>query len=147
MSKPQAARERLTLYFDQIRVNEGEDPLLYLGKNGSVVLKYTRLAGTKTDRRQTGPSCAMFALFCFVEKRSNLTRPGIRRDAIETTIHEVKANHKLETAERETRGEAAQQDQHALHAVDSGPSGAAGVMGGRGGREMREAGPGVRAVQ
>lgn len=82
-----------------------------------------------------------------IENRPTLSHLGIQLDDIETIIHEACANHKLETAARETRGEVVQHDLYPLLAVASGPGGATGVIDEVGSRAQHGAGPGAGTVQ
>ncbi|CAN0551135.1 unnamed protein product [Laminaria digitata] len=82
MPKTREARRRLKLEFETIRVEEGEDPLDFLGRVDKAADKLVVLGDGESEEEVNHHIVQNLSSLFAIQKKSILSRPGIPRSEI-----------------------------------------------------------------
>ncbi|CAN0564227.1 unnamed protein product, partial [Laminaria digitata] len=86
MPKTREARRRLKLEFETIRMEEGEDPLDFLGRVDKAADKLVVLGDGKSEEEVNHHIVQNLSSLFAIQKKSILSRPGIPRSEINEII-------------------------------------------------------------
>ncbi|CAN0550880.1 unnamed protein product, partial [Laminaria digitata] len=96
MPKTREARRRLKLEFETIRMEEGEDPLDFLGRVDKAADKLVVLGDGKSEEEVNHHIVQNLSSLFAIQKKSILSRPGIPRSEINEIIRGAYTDDKVE---------------------------------------------------